>query len=97
MLVAAAAVDGICLQTSESIGCAEELGLPAVVVLNKIDLLPEEEVAQVLVPHTSGVLIGSVTSIGLAVGRHGGGATKNKWRFPDRCLSTTSKILPLLA
>lgn len=46
------AVDGICLQTSESIGCAEELGLPAVVVLNKIDLLPEEEAAQVslLVP-----------------------------------------------
>lgn len=41
------AVDGVCLQTSESIGCAEELGLPAVVVLNKIDLLPEEEAAQV--------------------------------------------------
>lgn len=43
-----AAVDGICLQTSESIGCAEELGLPAVVVLNKIDLLPEKEAAQVI-------------------------------------------------
>lgn len=42
-----AAVDGVCLQTSESIGCAEELGLPAVVVLNKIDLLPEKEAAQV--------------------------------------------------
>lgn len=42
-----AAVDGICLQTSESIGCAEELGLPAVVALNKIDLLPDEEAAQV--------------------------------------------------
>lgn len=42
-----AAVDGVCLQTSESIGCAEELRLPAVVVLNKIDLLPEEEAAQV--------------------------------------------------
>ncbi|CAB1120457.1 unnamed protein product [Ectocarpus sp. CCAP 1310/34] len=41
-----AAVDGVCLQTSESIGCAEELGLPAVVVLNKIDLLPNEVAAQ---------------------------------------------------
>lgn len=40
-------MDGICLQTSESIGCAEELGLPAVVALNKIDLLPDEEAAQV--------------------------------------------------
>ena len=40
-------MDGICLQTSESIGCAEELGLPAVVVLNKIDLLPDDEAAQV--------------------------------------------------
>lgn len=43
----AAAVDGVCLQTSESIGCAEELGLPAVVALNKVDLLPDKEVAQV--------------------------------------------------
>lgn len=41
------AVDGVCLQTSESIGCAEELGLPTVVVLNKIDLLPEEQKSQV--------------------------------------------------
>lgn len=40
------AVDGVCLQTSESIGCAEELGLPTVVALNKVDLLPQEEAAQ---------------------------------------------------
>lgn len=40
-----AAVDGVCLQTSESIGCIEELGLPVVVVLNKIDLLTDEDAA----------------------------------------------------
>lgn len=42
------AEDGVCLQTSESIGCAEELGLPVVVVLNKIDLLGEKDAAKVL-------------------------------------------------
>lgn len=47
LVFVSAAVDGVCLQTSESIGCAEELGLPAVVVLNKIDLLPDEVAAQV--------------------------------------------------
>lgn len=47
-LVIFAAVDGVCLQTSESIGCAEELGLPVVVALNKIDLVPERDVAQVI-------------------------------------------------
>ncbi|CAN0309544.1 unnamed protein product [Pylaiella littoralis] len=46
VVLVVSAVDGVCLQTSESIGCAEELGLPVVVVLNKIDLLPEEEAAQ---------------------------------------------------
>lgn len=45
------AVDGVRLQTSESIGCAEELGLPAVVALNKIDLLQQEEAAQVTDDH----------------------------------------------
>lgn len=42
------AADGICLQTSESIGCAEELQLPAVVALNKMDLVPDTEAAQVI-------------------------------------------------
>ncbi|CAM9222679.1 unnamed protein product [Ectocarpus fasciculatus] len=46
VVLVVSAVDGVCLQTSESIGCAEELGLPAVVVLNKIDLLPDEVAAQ---------------------------------------------------
>ncbi|CAM9255833.1 unnamed protein product [Hapterophycus canaliculatus] len=46
VVLVVSAVDGICLQTSESIGCAEELGLPAVVVLNKIDLLPDEAATQ---------------------------------------------------
>ncbi|CAM9105762.1 unnamed protein product [Scytosiphon promiscuus] len=46
VVLVVSAVDGICLQTSESIGCAEELGLPAVVVLNKIDLLPDEVATQ---------------------------------------------------
>lgn len=38
-------MDGVCLQTSESIGCIEELGLPVVVVLNKMDLLTEKGAA----------------------------------------------------
>lgn len=60
LVFVSAAVDGVCLQTSESIGCAEELGLPAVVVLNKIDLLPDEVAAQVSILPLSTQSLGTV-------------------------------------
>lgn len=63
LVLVSAAVDGVCLQTSESIGCAEELGLPAVVVLNKIDLLPDEVAAQVSILPLSHESLGPVRCV----------------------------------
>jgi translation initiation factor IF-2 len=41
------AQDGICEQTGESIGCLDDLALPAVVALTKMDLVPEAQREQV--------------------------------------------------
>ncbi|CAM9168684.1 unnamed protein product [Choristocarpus tenellus] len=46
VVLVVSAVEGVCLQTKESMGCAEELGLPTVVAVNKMDLLPEGEEAR---------------------------------------------------
>ncbi|KAG5187545.1 hypothetical protein JKP88DRAFT_307344 [Tribonema minus] len=38
-VVVVSAVDGVCQQTGESIGCLDDLGLPAVVAVTKVDLV----------------------------------------------------------
>ncbi|KAG7400173.1 hypothetical protein PHYBOEH_006712 [Phytophthora boehmeriae] len=47
VVLVVAADEGVLLQTEESIGAIEESGLPAIVCINKIDLLDEEDEAKV--------------------------------------------------
>jgi GTPase len=47
------AQDGVCEQTGESIGCLDDLALPAVVALTKMDLVPEHQRAQVRVRYSA--------------------------------------------
>ena len=42
------AVEGVCVQTEESIGCAEELSIPMVVALNKIDLVDDARIEELV-------------------------------------------------
>ncbi|CAI5739243.1 unnamed protein product [Peronospora destructor] len=47
VLLIVAADEGVLLQTKESIGAIEEAGLPAVICINKVDLLAEDSERQV--------------------------------------------------
>eukprot|EP00644_Phytophthora_capsici_P014117 jgi/Phyca11/13269/fgenesh1_pg.PHYCAscaffold_3_\ len=47
VLLIVAADEGVLLQTEESIGAIEEAGLPAVICINKVDLLGEDDDGQV--------------------------------------------------
>jgi GTPase len=51
------AQDGVCEQTGESIGCLDDLALPAVVALTKMDLVPEPQRAQVRVRYCTQPLL----------------------------------------
>ncbi|CAM9370012.1 unnamed protein product [Chrysoparadoxa australica] len=95
------AVEGVCLQTQESIGCIEEMGIPCIVALNKVDLLPcstarrerilalEEELREYVATAESSVIqTSAVTGLGLDELKQAMGkmVSRNKSADVRRCM-----------